>query len=156
MTSIGADAFNGAEISTVIISNSVKTVREAAFFDARIEQLTLPETLETLEEGILTGFRRVVDTLIVSVNIPYIKPFALFNRDDILANSIYLTGTLPNDLTQIVESRLFDNVGSCKIYYPEEWDSSSGAFIESLSRKFTDSDAAFLKKLKTSVTPYRI
>ncbi|MBQ7318940.1 MAG: leucine-rich repeat protein [Clostridia bacterium] len=154
VTTIGSDAFHGAEISSVIIPGSIKKIEEIAFFDATIEKLVLPNTIETIEEGILNGFRRVVDTLVVSVDIADIKPYAFFNRDDILANHVYLTGSLPEDFTQLIESRLFDGVGRYEIYYPKDWDAENISFYEKLLQKFTDSDDAFQQRLKKALISY--
>lgn len=153
VTAIGDDAFHGADISGVVIPNSVKRIGTMAFFDASIERLILPNTIETIEEDILTGFRRVVDTLVVSVEIPNIRPDAFFNRDDVVANTIYLTGDLPATLTPLIESCLFDDAGCCTIYYPEAWDTADGSFFEQLSRQLPEQDRA---KLKDVLVPYRV
>lgn len=156
VTTIGSDAFHGAELSGVIIPHSLKTVGELAFFDARIERLTLPNTLETVEEGIITGFRRVVDTLEASADIANIKPYAFFNRDDIPASTVYLTGDLPEDLNPLVASALFDGIGRYKVYYPEEWDANAPPFPERLSEKLNDPDGSLFERLKDALIPYRV
>ena len=156
VTTIGVEAFYGAQLSSVIIPSSIKTVKEIAFWDARIERLILPETIETIEEGILNGFRRLVDTLVISANIPNIKPFSLFNRDDILANKVILTGTRPENLTQLVDSRLFDDVGRYQIYYPRDWDTVEASLYERLLPKFPDVDDVFLQNLKNGLIPYDV
>ena len=116
----------------------------------------MPETIETLEEQILSGFTRIADTVIVSANIVNIRPFAFFNRNDIVANTIVLTGALPLDLKPMVDSCLFDDVGRYKIYYPEEWDNAKESFIEKLLPKFPDSDGTFLQNLKKALIPYKM
>lgn len=156
VTTIGTDAFHGATVSGIIIPNSIKTIKSIAFFDARIEKLFLPESIETIEEQILSGFSRVVDSLTVSVNIANPLPFAFFNRNDILANNIYLCGTLPDDLTPMVTSCLFHNVHHCKIFYPEDWDEAEKSFYERLAQKFPDCDEAFLQDLKRTLIPYEV
>ena len=156
VTSIGSESFNCAQISNIIIPSSVKTIKTMAFFNAKIETLILPETIETLEEQILSGFTRIADTVIVSANIVNIRPFAFFNRNDIVANTIVLTGTLPLDLKPMVDSCLFDDVGRYKIYYPEEWDNAKESFIEKLLPKFPDSDGTFLQNLKKALIPYKM
>lgn len=156
VTTIGEDAFHGAILSGIVIPRSVKTIEEAAFFDAKIEKLILPETIDTLEAGIVTGFSRVVDTLVVSANIPHIKPFSLFNRDDQLAKTVILTGALPDDLGPLVESRVFDDAGDCEIRYPEAWDTAERSFIDWLTAYFPDADDTFRGKLKSAVTSYRV
>ena len=156
VTTIGSEAFFGAEISSVIIPSSIKRIEELAFFDARIEKLVLPNTIETVEEGILCGFHRVVDTLVVSADIADIKPYAFFNRDDIIANNVYLTGSLPDNLTKLIESCLFDGVDDYQIYYPKEWDTEDKCLFETLSKEFADCDDAFLVNLKKALVPYII
>ena len=155
VTTIGSDAFNSADISSIVIPSSVKKIEEMAFFNARIEHLILPNSIETIGDGILNGFSRVVDTLVVSVDIPDIKPYAFFNRDDILASNVYLTGSFPNDFTKLIESCLFDDAGRYPIYYPQEWDTENASFFEGLSHEFDDSNEAFLQKLKDALKPYR-
>lgn len=154
VTSIGVSAFESVHALNVIIPSTVRLLSAMAFFDARIERLMVPETIDTIDEYVATGFSRVVDTLIISVNIPTIKPYAFFNRDDIIANTIVLTGELPEDLTQLVESCLFDRVDCCKIYYPQDWDSAESSFCEGLIKKFPDASDSFLLEIKKALIPH--
>ena len=147
VTSIGADAFHGMWISDIIISSGVKKIGEMAFFDAKIERLVLPGTLETVEEGILCGFSRVADTLVVSADIADIRPLAFFNRDDAVANTVILTGNLPDDLTPLAQSCLFDDAGICKIYYPAKWDTETETFYEKLLPKCVGGEDGFAELL---------
>ena len=171
ITSIGGEGFNNARLSHVIIPASVKTIKEGAFFDARIENLILPETLETIESGILTGFSCVADTLWLSVNIPHIMPYSLFNRDDVIANTIHLSGELPKDLTSLAESCLFDDPHRCKFFYPAKWDGEGDGegngfykklatamadYYEKQGISFFDSKEDYLKALKDALIPYEI
>jgi hypothetical protein len=71
-----------------------------------------------------------------------------------LANHVYLTGSLPEDFTQLIESRLFDGVGHYEIYYPKDWDAENISFYEKLLQKFTDSDDAFQQRLKKALISY--
>ena len=75
VTTIGSNAFSGAQITNVIIPSSINKIERFAFFDATIDRLILPNTIEIIEEGILNGFSRVVDTLVLSVDIPESKLF---------------------------------------------------------------------------------
>lgn len=156
VTTIGSEAFCDANISTVIIPSSIKTVNTIAFWEAQIEKLVLPETIERVEDGILTGFKRVVDTLVVSANIANIKPYAFFNRDDIVANTVILEGTLPDDLKPLVDSRLFDDAGCYKIHYPESWDTEESSFYTRLITQFTAYDDVFSENLKHALIPHKI
>ena len=167
ITSIGGEGFNNARLSHIIIPASVKTIKEGAFFDARIENLILPETLETIEDGILTGFSRVVDTLSLSVNIPHIMPYSLFNRDDIIANTVHLNGEMPKALAPLVESCLFDDPDRCKFFYPAEWDREGNSFYEKLATTVVDcyekqeigsfdSKEDYLNALKNALIPYEV
>ena len=156
VSSIGAEAFSGAEISGVMIPGSVKRIAELAFFDARIEKLVIPNTVETIEEGILNGFRRVADTLVLAANIPNIQPYAFFNRDDAIANTVCLTGDLPEDLIKLIDSALFDSHGDCKIYYPIYWDTSDISFLEVLKKAFRDKGEPPLEDIEKRLLPYRI
>ena len=156
VTTIGSDAFHGAEISSVIIPSSIKAIGKLAFFDSRIEKLILPSTIEIIEEGILSGFHQVVDTLVVSADIREIKSNAFFNRDDALANCVFLTGNLPDDLTKLIESCIFDGVESYKIYYPKEWDTDDMSFYDRLSNEFSDSDDEFKENIKNALISYII
>ena len=155
VTNIGNEAFCGANISDVIIPYTVKAIKECAFFDAKIENLILPQSIERLEEFILAGHGNIVDNLTVSVNIPDIQPMAFFNRGCRLARTIYLCGTLPGDLTNLIESFVFDE-GTCdKIFYPASWD-EEGAFCERLSRELSTCESDFYQTLNSEIIPYDI
>lgn len=140
VTAIGVWAFEGVHTSNIIIPESVKVIGEGAFFDAKIETLSLPETLDTIEEMILCSMGgREVDTLFVSANIPHIKPLSLYNRNGIVASRVVLTGKRPSDLTDILESGIFDRVNERYIYwpeihYPQEWDEGCEPFGEAVAK----------------------
>ena len=139
VTAIGGWAFEGVHASNVIIPESVKVIGEGAFFDAKIETLSLPETLDTIDEMILCSMgSREVGTLFVSANIPHIKPLSLYNRNGIVANRVVLTGNKPSDPTDILESGIFDHVNERLIYwpevhYPQGWDECSEPFAEAVA-----------------------
>ena len=155
VTSIGSEAFRDAHISDVVIPYTVKIIKECAFWDARVENLILPQSIERLEEFILAGYGNMVEKLTVSVNIPDIQPMAFFNRGCRLAHTIYLCGTLPSDLTDLMESLLFDE-GTCdKIFYPAEWD-KDGSFCERLSRELSTCESDFCQTLNSELIPYDI
>lgn len=154
VSSIGVSAFEEVRASNVVIPSSVKTIAEFAFFNAHIERLMLPETLDTIEDGIVEGFSRVVDTLIISTAIPNIKPFAFHCRDDIVAKTITLVGEMPRDFTIFDEACLFNRIGSYKINYPHDWDNEV-SFYDRLALFFADATEEYLQKLKSCLTPYK-
>lgn len=165
VTVIGSCAFEGVHVSSVIIPDSVKVIEESAFFDAKIETLSLPETLDTVEEMILCSMgSREVGTLFVSANIPHIKPLSLYNRNGIVANRVVLTGNKPSDLTDILESGIFDQVNERHIYwpevhYPQGWDEGSEPFAEAVvtwvfGRLSSWSEDDVRRTIKEKLIPY--
>ena len=155
VSTIGASAFEDAEISDVMIPSCVKTVGACAFWNAKIQTLLLPRTLETLEEGVVCGDGCNVDTLTVSASIPNFSPYSLFNRDSSVAKTVVLTDELPEDLSALAESGLFFDTEDCKIYYPAHWDKDV-SFFQRLAGCFPDPESVDLPKLKAALIPHSI
>lgn len=155
VSSIGAFAFENAEISDVMIPACVKTVGTCAFWNAKIQTLLLPRTLERLEEGIVCGDGCNVDTLTVSASIPNFSPYSLFNRNSSVAKTVVLTDELPKDLSALAESGLFLNIEECKICYPAHWDGEISLF-QRLANCFPDPKEVNLPKLKAALIPQNI
>lgn len=134
ITSIGSAAFADALIDNIVIPSSVKTVGKYAFFNAKIKTLQLPETLQTVESEIIAADPCRIETLAVSVDIPGLMPTAFYFRSG-SPKKLILTGNLPDDLSALIESELFDCI-DCEICYPKAWDSNEISFYERLEKAF--------------------
>lgn len=134
ITSIGVGAFADVSVDTIIIPSSVKIIRKYAFYNAQIKTLQLPETLHIVESEIIAADPCAVEILAVSTDIPQLMPMAFYCRAG-CPKKIVLTGSLPDDLSALIESMLFD-CGDCEICYPKAWDTEGISFYEKLEKAF--------------------
>lgn len=153
---IGSYAFAELEIEGIVIPESVKTIESCAFFNATIGRLELRDTLETLKPNIISADPCCIGTLVLSVNIPHIQWEAFSTRYG-APKEIVLTGMLPENLDDLVHSKLFVFPAE-RIWYPGEWDAAGESVYDKLARKigelggycdlpvYTEEDYAKLKK----------
>lgn len=133
VTSVGKFTFFNESIDEITLPESLKTIKSYAFFNSSIKKIDLTDNIENLEKCIFGG-DSLVKELTVSVNIKNIAPSAFFIRYD-SPEKIILTGTLPHDLSHIVNSCLFDLNSSSDIYYPFEWDDENEKFFFKLKKQ---------------------
>ncbi len=158
VTSIGAWAFEDANLKTIEIPASMKEIRTAAFLNAEIDVLNLPGTLEFIGPDIIAADPCRVSELVLSCDIPYIAPEAFYIRYGNL-DKITLTGNMPENLTALVESHLFRFVPG-KVLYPRVWDTPQQSFPDLLCAVIEEEDEILslceedMDALRKVLTPY--
>lgn len=133
VTSIGEYAFSERAFRDITISKTVKTVKSCAFFNCAIHgTLELTDSLHTVKEWSIASDPCRIGRLCVSVNIPVLEPSAFYTRLG-APKEIVLTGDLPDDITYLVKTELFEFPQHTRISYPARWDEKE-SFYERIVR----------------------
>ncbi len=163
VTSIGKYAFYNGPIDSIMIPASICIIKEGAFSETAPRILEIPSTIQTIEPYIIADDPCHIGKLVLSINIPNIAPEAFYTRY-LAPDEIVLTGTLPEDLSSLIRSNLFDFLCK-KISYPQAWDNESDSFFDKLAQaiRIEGEEAGYpiydkedFDNLHKALTPYEV